>query len=186
MKPVEVTREGAWPIMKYTVRGGDVGYHMIMLDDKSGEILIDNGDQHAFKHYWTLPGRVDETLRGFLVRINDGYVKDKLSYGLSRWDGDLAEKKLIEALTKKLGEDRDEWDAEIQELVDTVAGDHLSPDAYYGLLQGCEPLMELFHHDHSALPGGEASENKKVKQFVDKAWPHFVRFWKKELELNVK
>lgn len=170
---MSIVRKGTYPVLKYTARVW--GFHTIFIDDNYGNLVIAS-DQGAFRHWWGLEGRVDKKLREFLVRTSPGYIQDKLSYGLSRWDQDYAEKGVIEMCEQKWGKDTEEWPIEVAEAVE--AFDFGSWESMYHCLFAIHEFSQAF--EPPDLPG-ESYANPGVRRFVENVWPSLVEFWKAEL-----
>lgn len=176
-----VTVKGTWPILKYTVKT-QTGYAVVMIDDESGTVLVDPGDQLAFRHWWGESGRGTKSLREFLIKANPGYFMDKFSYGLNRWCPDLALKELKEELYQHLG--GDDWPEEITECLDQLEGHgHMSSDLWHWIVYGCSEITDLVGYDNGF---GSLSDHQHVKFFIETKWPALVEFWKQELAAESK
>lgn len=170
-----IVRKGSWPLFKYTVRV--FGFHTIFIDDEEGNLMI-SSDRGAFRHWWGRSGRGKEFLREFLVTANDGYISDKLSYGLSRWDGEEARNQIYRACTDKWGH-IESWPKEVAEMVEAIDEDW-SSDMLYSHLMDCEEFCEVW--PPGDFPVSERYANKDVDIFMKKVWPSLQSHWKQELE----
>jgi hypothetical protein len=175
---LKIVRSGQWPLFKYTIRSDRVGYCTVFIDDNCGDILINPGDQIAFKHWWGKDGRGTDKLRQFLTTASRGYIEDKFSYGLSRWCQEAA----LDSLEERLGElhgHPEMWPYGAHDAIEDARGCGLSPDGLYLALSECDAIAEIFHSGEP--PHGELSANKDVTRFIEEAWGPLVQLWKAEL-----
>lgn len=176
---IEIERKGTWPILKYTIRSKSHGYAVVMIDDAYGDVLINPGDQIALLHWWGKGGRGEGKLREFLVRASIGYLKDKFSYGLSRWSCDVAMDDLKKECAEHFGAEEDHWPDSVQEVTEQLEGmGAISSDLFHYIVQGSKEIMEAFGYDGGI---GGPDDNREAAHFIDTKWPALVDHWKKEL-----
>ena len=178
-KLIEIEKSGAWPILKYTLRGDGIGYATVFIDDNYGDIVINSGDQIALKHFWGKQGRGTETLRQFLIKASDGYLKDKFSYGLTRWYADAAMKDLKELIEEKIGGEHT-WPEDLVEEVEDIQGNFTTSEGFYHLVSRSDEVTKIID-EVGEHPSGEESANRDAARFIDRAWPHLVAHWEQEL-----
>lgn len=181
--PVEITRKGTWPVFKYVVRLPRYYRACVMIDDDIGDILV-SFDDDALQHFWGKEARGEPKLRQFLVRAGIGYLKDKFSYGRNRFNLDQAQKALEEAIEEALKEgkiDEDEKEDIRSSLSNMFDANNVSSDYFYSEVMNCQTLMEkVFENEYENLPRGEG-DNREARWFIERAWPHLVEQFKKEL-----
>lgn len=184
---IEITRKGTHPIFKYTVRKPGQWRTCIMIDDDYGDITV-TVDGGTFAHWWGISGRVNPSLRAFLCRVGTGYLEDKFSYGLSRYDSNDLERRWEEDLKEAVTErtiTEDESKAIRTDLVERISDCRTSGD-YYALLnhEVEQETIELIERIYGGLyesPTSDSYANPKVKWFIREQWPHIVAHLKKEL-----
>ena len=175
---MEITREGTWPIFKYIIRASKHGgYAVVFMDDESGDILINPGEQIALQHFWGQSGRGTEKLRQFLVKASAGYLQDKFSYGLSRWSHTEAMKELKVEFEEQFGHP-DSWESEVEELYEKLDDLDRSSELFHYALY-CNDDVTL-NCDYRTF--GETYGNHKVDLFLKNFWPALIQHWKAELE----
>lgn len=172
-----VTRYGQPPVMRYEVNDG--GWRAsVMLDDVGGNIVVEFDTRKFFGHWWSIKTNKCNSLRAALITFNQGYIEDKFSYGLDRWDGEKAVKELHKLCMDKWGHE-ESWPLETYEAWEAM-DDGISEAAFYAILNYTEHFNEVYTPGEHSFGGIYA--NKHVTNFVKRMWPQLVEHWKKELE----
>lgn len=179
-----VERKGTWPVLRYAIyrhwEGRSEVMGVVMIDDDWGNIFINPMNQIAFMHFWGKQGRATDTLRSFLTKTDKGYLKDKFSYGLSRWTPEEAMKSLTEMLEEEIG-GQHTWSEDIAEEFEEMEGAGVrTSDGWYMLLQDKEEIQKVIE-GHDYPPSGECAANPEVERFIENVWPHLVACWEEEL-----
>ena len=170
----EIVVRGTAPILKYDLKK-DGWIATVFIDDEQGDLVIQFDSRKFFGHWWR-----QNPLRKFLAGAGEGYIADKLSYGLDRWDGHLAINNLYKMCTEKWGH-IDGWPYEVAEMAESMEDD-LSADAFAARLHFCEEFNKAFDpHDY---PNGELGANQYVSRFIALFWGDLVDQWKMELSSN--
>lgn len=175
---------GQAPVLRYEVNDGN-WRASVMLDDVAGNIVVEFESRHFFGHWWSVKTNKANSLREVLVTFNEGYIEDKFSYGLDRWDGEKARAALIKLVEDKYGKlelderGRANWSCDLEEAVDAVE-DGWSSDAFYGHLLNNYVFNEMWQPGEGSF--GETYANKHVTNFVKRMWPQLVEHWRKEIE----
>lgn len=188
LQPLEISRRGGHPIYKYTIRLPGEWYSCIMIDEEVGNVLV-NYDIHYFGYTWGKAGRGTETLREFLTTADAGYVADKFSYHLSRFNVDKVEKAWNEAIELAFNEGRlSENDRDIlkDEFASDLIGECKTSSEYWSAIQsftGYEErlLDKVFPEGMESYPTGQDYANVNVQRFVDRVWAPFQEFLRNEL-----
>jgi hypothetical protein len=187
-QPIEITRTGQWPVIKYNVRRPRHSNATVFIDDETGMIVIDTdfGQQDAYSHWWGQQGRGTETLREFLITTNDGYLKDKFSYGRSRFSVSEAEKRMREELDKmKAAGTIDDLDMDMAEEFFGDVRDNATSNEFYLLAMENDVIAEhlgldfFFENNPGSVGANEDSVN-----MVDKVLMPLIEFWKEELKVG--
>lgn len=182
----EVTRTGQWPVLKYNVRRPRHSNATVFIDDETGMIVVDTdfGQQDTYSHWWGQNGRGTETLREFLVTAGDGYLKDKFSYGKSRFSATEAEKQMRDKLDElRRAGTIDDLDVDIaEEFFGDVRSD-ASSNEFYLLAMENEIIsqhmgLEFFFENNP----GSVGANEHTVRMVDGVLIPLIEFWKEELK----
>lgn len=181
---LQISRNGQWPILKYTVRNRKprCSFATVFIDDESGTIVIDTDfdQQDTYSYCWSKQGRGTETLREFLVKTNEGYLKDKFSYGRSRWSVKQAQQDLIEK-AKELG--FNEFDMmDLETLFEEELSSNPTSNEFAMALMNSD-VYSKFDPDwlFDANIGGLGA-NEKTIHMVDTILVPLREFWKEELK----
>ncbi len=195
---LQITRAGAWPVLKYNVRKPQHWNATVFLDDHTGIIVIDTDfdQQDTYSHWWGPQGRGTKTLIEFLTQGGkDSYLKDKFSYGRSRFSIDRAEEQIRARCDELMASGQMEED-EREDILDHLFGNTVSSvssnefywhvESLYGELYSTHAFHKYFGNDYffGANIGGVGA-NVRAENMVKKVLHPLIDYWKQVGEVEV-
>ena len=175
MNEISVTKK---MVEQYSLRQLAGWWAIITVDEGKGLLSIQS-DYGDYAYYWSSPGM---PFKKFLLSIDDGYLMNKLSGGVS----EFLLKETVEAIKKDISES--ELSKSEQEdflsVLDAVEGNTIN-EFCYSLTGHSELINIIYSGDYLSVPI-RTDIPYQCQAFVKKIWPEFKKVLKQEVEDKVQ
>jgi hypothetical protein len=174
-------------IESYSINPGHSGWGIINVDSGTGALTI-TSDWGDYSYRWHVVAIGDDTLKEFLIRINSGYLGDKLlGHDLYIFDSDEAQKDIKKDICNYRREQSIEAD-EAREFYDEVGTLYGSDEEEFYECRGyesenpiiCSMIEKLYDGDMSCTPTPRMVK-PQFESFLKECWNPFIEFIKKEV-----